>query len=1403
MEKATTTYQAKFAAIPDKLQYYSKIDNQYRIKLMSDTELAKGACMIFNKQLAGSSDTHSLESPMFGQTKTSCCQICGQTKECTVSHYGLIALPYPILSNLMVMDDFIKLIQILCPCCSNIPIYNAKDSLNKKLQERFEFIQNEVNKIKKSTINTCPYCKQRFEFIRVEGAYPIHKFMINQESANRKVQLNPLFIYTMINCISDQTIDYLGFNKQTYNPRNFMTKYIVIIPNKLRIKTIENASSSITSTYAKICSQIIPELQKYQKITIGMKKVIEQDEQGAKFNKMYGDLCAFYGLFLDMTKPTTRDACLACINHRDKKHLDESSSMIGRLKGKESSYFERGIIATRHSVSARTVLGGASDLRAYEIGFPEKYCNKMGCLVPVYKENLKTMKQFVAQMSKTNKHDYSKCKAIRCVKNGTGEKNEIKPDNATLIAANLQPGDKLFISLLPGQLIMHCRFPSLREESWATHQIVPIKHSVQTIPNAACKYKNADFDGDETGIYVNHGWYTDPESLLCNSIHKQILDYANGSLGIKPDCDSNFEIPRFNSKFYLGVKELHDPISDLVINRVSCWPPKNIVEVANTYLDIITGQIGDKFPKIEKINYRDDKTIVVNNVFDKDKCSLGNTTFMIYLAVSIGSERTLYYMDALIQSGYNSAKYVPITLGREIRFQNLESKKEILEYHEKIYQQMKIIEQSDLSDYQKDVKQYTIGEQQKLIILPKLLEAGKGTNLDNIGLLKKFINEFYNSIINYAPIIIDGKRIQNNLADHTRVCSSYPKFSTDPSAYGYIKHGYLSSQISPIETFYDSMLQRKGMYIKGNGVAEQGYLMKRFIMAFGPSVIDCSGGVIYDNRYVAPCYGILSSNPRNAFKTPLIDINMPREEFKNKYNLEEINLNENNSNENNSDENNSDENNLDGKNNLLDCFDEINAVRERYKYVTDYINGNVIKDFFYAGYDFEQYLSNSELGKTDDKIVDELIYNMKCIFSPIGMKQRYNLLNFKFMEYYIRTKLHSVKIDRDTAVNLYYHYLDSFVDSGEPVGMKSAIAISQALTQESLDAIHHATGGSVSTSRLIVQRGKARFDELLASSDNKNPIITLGFYDSSEENVKRFAMEQETVYFKNIWTKLAVIMRKDIPQVIKDLHPKINFDQIDVNKSFIKMTWNMNILGDHNIKLSELINTLRTKFDKISFITGYLVNSTEFLAYIYFYPSVQKIDIDNYIQTWKSTSKDNIIHGQFLINCYVTKNKNTDEWIVQANEINNKVLAFEQILLDPRIDVSKCHTTNVKDVNLDLFGVFESSARLQEELVYCSTELSSVGSLLNRHQKVIAQGCLTTSQYFFAVAYSAAKIEGDYLRRIHFEQPARFIHKAIEEGNWIDVEDAIAAQYWGDVPKLGSGYSKVLLFKNDAETKNN
>lgn len=1373
MQTATANQKVKITNLPDKFRYYNQIDNKYRIKLMSDTELAKGACMIFNKQLAGSSDTHSLESPMFGQTKSSCCQICGQTKECTVSHYGLIALPYPILTNLMVEDHFVRLIQILCPCCSNVPIYNAKDALQRKPSERFDFLQNEVNRTKKNTVSTCPYCKQRFEFIRVEGSYPNQRFIINQESANKKVQLNPLFIYTMLCSISDQTVEYLGFNNQTYNPRNFMTKYIVIVPNKLRIKTLESASSSVTSTYAKICSQIIPELQKYQKTTIGMKKIIEQTEQGDKFNKIYDDLCAYYGLFLDMTKPTTRDACLACINHRDKKHLDESSSMVGRLKGKESSYFERGVIATRHSVSARTVLGGASDLRAYEIGFPEKYCNKMGCLVPVYKENLTTMRQFVAQMSKINKHDYSKCKAIRCVKAGTEEKTEIKADNATLIAANLQPGDKIFVSLLPGQLIMHCRFPSLREESWATHQIVPIKHSVQTIPNAACKYKNADFDGDETGIYVNHGWYTDPESLLCNSIHKQLLDYANGQLGIAPDCDSKFEIPRFNSSFELGVKELHDPVSDLVINRISCWPPRNIVDVANEYLDIITGHKDNRFPKIEKINYRDSKTVVVNNVFDKEKCNLGNSTFMIYLAVSIGSERTLWYMDALIQSGYNSAKYEPITLGREIRFPTLECKKSVLDYHEKIYQQMKVIEQSDLSDYQKDVKQSTMSEQQKLIILPQILESGKGSNLDKIGLLNKFINELYKSIVNYDAIIIDGKRIQNTLADHSRVCCSFPKFSTDPCAYGYIKHGYLSSQISPIETFYDSMSQRKSMYIKGNGVADQGYLMKRFIMAFGSSVIDCNGGVIYNNRYVAPCYGILSSNPRNAFKTPLIDIGLPREEFNKKY----------------------------GNENLLDCYDEITAVRERYKTITDYINGNVIKDFFYAGYDFEQYLSNTKAGETPIEIVDELVENMKCMFSPPGMKQRYNLLNFKFMEYYIRIKLHSVKIDRETAVNLYYHYLDSFVDSGEAVGMKAAIAISQALTQESLDAIHHASGGSVNTSRLVIQKGKERFDELLASSNNEKPIVTLGFYDPTEENVKKFAMEQETVYFKNIWTKLAVIMRNNIPQVIKDLHPKIDFDKIDINKSFVKMTWNMNVLGDHNIKLSELINTLKEKFDKISFITGYLVNSNEFLAYIYFYPNIQKIDIDNYIQTWKSTAKDNVIHGQFLINCFVTKNKNTDEWIVQANEINNKCLAFEQILLDPRIDVAKCHTTNAKDVNLDLFGVFESSARLQEELVYCSTELSSVGGLLNRHQKVIAQGCLTTAQYFFAVAYSAAKVEGDYLRRIYFEQPSRFIHKAIEEGNWLGVDDTTAAQYWGDIPKVGSGYSKVLLFKNEAEGK--
>ena len=83
-------------------------------------------------------------------------------------------------------------------------------------------------------------------------------------------------------------------------------------------------------------------------------------------------------------------------------------------------------------------------------------------------------------------------------------------------------------------------------------------------------------------------------------------------------------------------------------------------------------------------------------------------------------------------------------------------------------------------------------------------------------------------MVNMDFIIIDGERVKPKLANFTRTCCSFSKFSLDPASYGYINHGYASPNIKPTETFYDCMLQRKSLYEKGVSIANQGYLSKRF-----------------------------------------------------------------------------------------------------------------------------------------------------------------------------------------------------------------------------------------------------------------------------------------------------------------------------------------------------------------------------------------------------------------------------------------------------------------------------------------------------------------------------------------------------------------------------------------------
>lgn len=1356
------------------LPIYEKLldsKNSYRLKMMSDVELLSYANVNISKISDVDSDTMNLESNIFGSNKTSTCLICGQLKDCP-GHYGVIQTPYPIITNTLVLNDFLKLIEIICPFCSCIPISNAKETLKLKPQDRLRWLSDEIKKYK-TVIYKCPYCENVFNFINTSGTIPDLHFYIKNNYSDEIIQLNPIYIKEIINNIPDQVIEYLGFNSETYNPKNFMTNLITIIPNKLRIKTLETTNSFITNCYRHILKDILPELNKLYNNNFGNNIIVPQDDFGKIFDDFYKKLNAWYILFTDTSTAGITNNCLNALSKRDRKHIDNSSSMISRLRDKKHNYFENGITNSRHNNSARTVIGGGANLNSYQIGFPKRYCFKLGHFIPVYKENLDMIKQFVMSMTDIPKHDINRVRALKLFTPATNQLIALKNEKIGMFVNKIQPGDKIYISSMPGNIVQHCRFPCLREESWASHELVPTDLNVMTLNCSACKYKNADFDGDETQIYKLYSNVLEPECILLHSVFHQMLQYKDGTIGIAFTADSNFEIPKMKPGVLISELPIYESKSNSIIGYKSIYPKIEVLSQVEKFFDVITGYDNIEgyktYTKIQKINYSDDKTEVINNKLSRKKYNLTNNDFYSHLILTIGVERVLSLRDLLMQLGYLLSLSNPITLGNEIHI--YKNKDEIKKIKEETFEKMKIIEQSDMKPSVKDEKQYLLDQTAQNDALKLLIDGAQGTSLFSNMLLPKYENEYYKSCVAFSSIYIDGKRIRPKLLNHTRTIAGFPRFSTNPRAYGYITHNYLSNDIEPFETMYDCMLQRKGLYTKGNSIGKSGYLTKRFVMAYGPSVVDANGAVEYQNTFLSPCYNNLSINPRYHFEIELKDITLKPSEFKDKY----------------------------GKFNkvydtIFDLYKFINTSNEEYQKITNFIDNPLKFSKFVCGFNFDKFIDTFPEGNTDETLIIELVDNITKVFSPVGMIQRYNKLNLNHFIYYIIISLLNHKLERKDLITCYYYFINSLVDSGEAIGMKAAFAVTEVLSQDKLDAIHHAAAGGVENDHLLQTKSDQRFEELYGGSQHKNQVITLGFYDNDYEKIKNFANENETIYFNSLWTKLEIVVSGKIPKVVSCLHPEIDFTNIKVYNTYIRMICNLSILADYNIKLSELFNKLKENFEKIHFITGYVSNSHEFIMYIFFDTNITKFEIDDYIYTWKDELPQNIIHGKYLKNCLIVKNRFNGEYFIKANMVDDVV--YEQFLYNPLFDPSKCKTTNTID-NLNIYGVFESTARLYEETVYCAKILSNAGKLLNEHFKTLAQTSLRNGNYLMAVTTSIDKNDIDYVRDIQFEQPTKFIKTAIKNGKFKQIDDPIAGETFNENPKIGDGYSRIIIFKNE------
>ena len=1317
-------------------------NSAYQIRLASDEEIINRAEIVYDAQRLISKN-NTLDSGLFGATLMNpICDICYNRVEDCPGHYAVIQLPFPIVRAIC-LKDFKLLIPIICPICSALLCPNVQNALELAPENRLDWVRKESDKFTKSgeQVVSCPRCNRKISVMKILQLEPTLRIGIVNNNTNQADQVSPIWIQLALQSFNQ--IDEIGFSRN-YHPKNFMTSVIPIIPNKLRPKTITSSESTLTSYYRVIIEEICPELTKiYKTLSAKYSPVIPRGDLANVFNKFYDRLMAYYLLITDMGTEKTRELELQLIEKRDRKHVDVHNSLIGRFKDKEKSIFSKGIIDSRVNISARTVLGGAVDSGVQCVNVPYHIANKLTMLYPVYVQNLKLMKQITAAMSDSNIRNNINIPHVLAIVDGrTNKLTKITIKNALTRASLIKPGDRVAISLLNGDLLLQSRFPAVREESWGSFQCVKDNNSIITIPLSDCKMKMADFDGDEAQIYALSSHVTDIEALLLHSTYQQLIAYKDGNPAIWYSADAPFGL----SKIVPGAKSYvyHDQLS---------LPELDVIKTVESY-----------FP--QDFRYCDSKTCIIDGKFKDGKTKIDNKEMHKYMASIYGARITEEFMDKCIQLAYDLNHDYGTTLGFELRIYGDESQQKVKELIDKMFNEMKRNEQSNIKH--KDFIQLSTIEKAKAVIKEILLKSSIGTNIYELGYATERQDEYYQTVVLIDHITVEGTRIKPTLAEGSRVNCAFPRDSVDPRAYGFVKGGY-NSDINPIAHFYECIQQRLAMFVRGSGTAKQGYMSKRLCAAYGNNYVDFTGQLINNFKIVSTQYGCCGLNPRLYVQQPLIDLFMERDKFVSKYSKDKR---------------------------LIVCYDKIHEYIDVYATFTNFTTLEAIKDSFAAGFNYNEYIDNfGEKGETKEDDINKFIEKLYSVYCPNQYSEQYIKENLIEHEYYFRTKLKQVKCDNALLNKLYERFIWSLVDGGDPVGMKASIATSEPLTQASLHSIHHASGGGVDENRIVKSMGVDRFEELLGGNKCKNNVVTFKLYDDSREASIAFANEQETFHFNNIWTRLELGICEKIPENVIKLHPKVNLADVEVNTYFVKSIWTVNTISTYKIHIVDVINALMKNYHEIMFITGVVLNSTEFMAYIFFKPTVKVSQINSIIEDWSFENHRTIIHGKYLRNCFVSENKNKPgHYIIEANEVSSQVMALQNLIFDPRVDPRGCKSSN-PEVFYKLFGVCEAATRQYEELIYTAINLSDTNGVLHRHYKVLADATYTTGEPRYASRNSLRHVrEMDTLRLVQFETAKDMIQQSLRFGFVQPVSDPVASQVFGELPGIGTGASKIQIY---------
>jgi len=714
--------------------------------------------------------------------------------------------------------------------------------------------------------------------------------VLARNAEKRGDKLYPDTIRAIFERISDGAVEALGRSLNVH-PRKLILREISIPPNTIRpgVKSFGGAGSSyhdstnLLQHLVKRNSQL-PERLPDAMGPLGPGGVVEGELERAVQNlqQIYYDL-VMGSSSTSVTQGSSGRRGLVVGARPVHSFLRNLPRKEGRVRAN--------LLGKRVFYISRSTISGNMSFRVDEVGVPLEFARTLQVKEIVQEYNRDWLMTFFLN----GRRQYPGCTHL--VRRATGELHDV----AGLRDFRLEVGDALFRDIVNGDAAFFNRQPTLERSSIGVHRVVVIQDpSVHTFQMnvLACEWYNADFDGDQMNLWVAREPSARAEAMVMSSVANWFISTktsgpVNGEVqdstvgcyeltrsAVRMDkyhamalfAGAGVEPPRFDAEPADHIYTGRD-IASLLFEQT----PINYSKVPSSYSDLYAPYIA--YDKSETLTVIEQGRLV-RGVLDKRSIGAKSSGGVFHLiSREFGPQRALDAIFALQQISLQFLLFRGFTVGTADLLPSPAALDQIRALVSSVGLESRIITDRLLRGEIVPPIDSTVHEFYERLQINALKVPEAEALRWILGTTRPETNGFFRMIavgskgnnpnlINVSGAIgqttINGERIRAQFA-FGRTLPYFPRFSTDPAAYGFVANSYITGMRAS-EFIFQDMNGRFDLINKALSTASTGYFMRKGVMNNQSSIVDNLRRVTKDTKIIQILYGEDGLDPRELEK---------------------------------------------------------------------------------------------------------------------------------------------------------------------------------------------------------------------------------------------------------------------------------------------------------------------------------------------------------------------------------------------------------------------------------------------------------------------------------------------------------------------------------------------------------